>query len=101
MSRAKSHQFWAATGEPMRPMAVRPEYLENHGTHSTEPGNAAIGRCTDPPPGVEREAWQAMDYEEQVRVRAEVYSQAADDQLAWEEKARREYEERRASDASS
>lgn len=72
MSRAKSHQFWAATGEPMRPMAVRPEYLEDHGTHSTEPGNAAIGRCTDPPPGVEKEPWQAMEYDEQVRVRAEV-----------------------------
>jgi len=32
---AKRRQFWAATGEPMRPPALREEFLQDHGTHRT------------------------------------------------------------------
>ncbi|MDQ3478893.1 MAG: hypothetical protein M3438_07025 [Pseudomonadota bacterium] len=96
---AHRREYWASSGEPMRPVSLRPEYLHDHGTHSTEPSSEALGQCTDPPPGVEREAWAAMGYDEQVRVRAEVYARAAAEQVAYEEAARREYEERRGRDA--
>ncbi len=91
---AHRREYWAGGGEPMRPLTFRSEYLHDHGTHSTEPGNSALGKCTDPPPGVEREAWQAMGTEEQERVRAEVYARAAAEQVAYEEAAQREYESR-------
>lgn len=75
-------------------LTLRGEYLEDHGTHSTEPGNSALGKCTDPPPGAEREARQAMGTEEQERVRAEVFARAAEAQIEWERRARAEWESR-------
>ena len=74
---AHRREYWSANGEPMRPYVVPRGYLEDHGDHSTEPGNEALGKCTAPPPGVDAEAWQVMGNDEQRRVRQEVYDRAA------------------------
>lgn len=79
---------WAELGDPPRPDHPPRHLLADHGRFKSEPLEFTQG-------GV------ALSHKEQQRIFEERHKQAAAEQLAWEEAARRDYEERRASDASS
>ena len=80
--------YWESCGDPPRPERPPEDLLIDHGGFSTEPPEATWG-------GLEQ------SHDEQRRVFEERHKQAAADQVLWEEAARRDYEERRASDAVS
>lgn len=79
---------WAELGDPPRPDHPPQGCLIDRGRFSIDQGEYTRG-------GLEK------SHEEQRREFEERHRQAAVDQLAWEEAARRDYEERRDSDAES
>ncbi|HEX8535357.1 MAG TPA: hypothetical protein VF662_14420, partial [Allosphingosinicella sp.] len=85
---AARRDHWVACGDPPRPEIVPRRLLNDHGGFATEPLESIRGG----PAEFRNEQKQA--YEDEHR-------QAAADQIFWEEAARRDYEERRARDASS
>ena len=97
--------WWAQEGEPERPPHPDVRFLQRHSTGdgecSTYVDQNAYGALTTPARGYTKEQWAEMGHEEQKRARQAQFDQDAAEQLAWEAAARREYEERRDSDASS
>lgn len=81
-------QVWIEHGEPERPEHPLPANLEHHGDYSLDAPAAIHGG-----PDAERAARKAA-LDQQHRENAAA-------QMEWEAKARREYDERRASDASA
>jgi hypothetical protein len=103
-SRALDEQrrrMWAEAGEPERPEHPPLRFLEDHGDHSTEPSRNTYGALSPPAEGYTDEQWAALTNDEQKAARAAEFARAAADQLAWEAKARREYDDRRGSDTSA
>ena len=97
--------WWAEEGEPERPSHPDVRFLERHrsaeGDYSTATDQHATGATATPARGYTQEQWAQMGHEEQKRARQRQFDQDAEKQRAWEAKARRDYEERRASDASA
>lgn len=91
---ARRREYWISQGEPMRPVAFREEFLEDHGDHRTEVSHSGTGALTTPARGFTQEEWARMDYEEQRRAREAQFQQDAAEQIAWEQQARAEWEER-------
>ena len=78
---AARRNHWQACGDPPRPGPIPAHLLVDHGGYSTEPNEATWG-------GLEQ------SHEEQTQVFEERHKQAAAEQVAWEEAARRDYEAR-------
>jgi hypothetical protein len=88
---------WAAAGEPERPATVAEPYLTGHGDARAAPG-PALGPGSAPPPGIAAAEWDCLDPAGQQRRRAEYWAEQAAAQLAWEARARGDYEQRREAD---
>ena len=91
---------WEKLGEPARPEHPPERFLVDHGDHRTQP-TECLGKASPPLPGYDPQAWAAMSFEEQKQAQIEQHRADAEAQVEWEEAARRAYEERRDSDASS
>jgi hypothetical protein len=85
---AVRREHFAECGEPERPPPPAPDLLVDHGRFSTEPGEYCAGGSVE-------------EINDQQRAFAERDRRDAEAQIAWEAKARRDYEERRERDASS
>ena len=88
----KRREYWAANGEPMRPVAFREEFLEDHGSHRTQIEQHSYGALSTPARGYSAEEWAELDYEEQRRAREAQFEEDAGAQIAWEQQARAEFE---------
>jgi len=90
----KRREYWASTpGEPMRPIAFREEYLQDHGDHRTAVSHAATGAHTPPARGYSAEQWAEMTGEEQREARQRMFDEDAEEQVAWERRAVAEHNE--------
>ena len=103
---AERRRIWAGANEPERPEHPPQRYLEHHVDRASGQGyslepSEAFGPASTPPAGVDAEEWAGMGYEEQREARAEQYRRDAEAQVAWEAKARREYDDRHGSAASA
>ena len=85
---------WGLVDEPERPEPTPRRYLEDHGDYSLEPSRSAYGALTIPAEGFTQEQWAAMNPDEQSQARKAEWARAAEEQLEWEAKARREFEAR-------
>ncbi len=98
---AKRREYWASDpSEPLRPITLREEFLTDHGDHRTTVDQHSYGAMTPPARGYSEEQWAAMGFEAQRSAREKQFEEDAAEQVAWEAKARREYDDRRASDTS-
>ena len=94
---------WAAMDEPDRPLLWPERYLLGDVSKvdaRTEPLEAT-GKASRPAAGYALNEWCQMDPAEQQRIYDEQHRRDAEEQVEWEAAARREYEERRDSGASS
>lgn len=93
---------WAAMEEPERPLLWPERYVigTREADVRTEPLER-LGKASRAPAGVEPADWHMMDPDEQKRIYEEQHTRDAAEQVEWEAAARRAYEERRDSDASS
>ena len=90
----KRREYWSASGDPMRPVAFREEFLLDHGDHRTAVDQNAFGACTTPARGYSAEQWAAMDYDAQRAARRAQFDEDAEAQIRWEQQAHAEFEQR-------
>jgi hypothetical protein len=87
---------WGLIDEPERPERPARRYFEDRGDYSLEPDRSATGALTIPAEGFTQEQWAGMDHDEQTQARKAEWARAAEEQVAWEAKARAEFEKRQA-----
>ena len=103
--------YWEAQGDPPRPEHPAPRFSVEHNqgpwgsrgaeAYTTQVEQHSLGALSHPARGYTADRWAAMSHDEQRMARQEQFRQDADEQQSWEEAARRDYEERRDSGASS
>ena len=98
-------EWWASEGEPERPRHPDVRFLQHHrasdGECSTYADQSATGAMTTPARGYTKEQWAEMNSDDQRAARQRQFDADAEEQREWEARARREYDERRVSDASA
>lgn len=90
--------WWSQEGEPERPPHPDARFLERHSTAegecSTYADQHSYGAITTPARGYSQEEWAKMAMNEQQAAREAQFEADAEEQIAWEQKARAEWEER-------
>jgi hypothetical protein len=106
----KRREYWESQGDPPRPVHPPAGDVVEHndgpwGTRehgfSIAAEKTSYGALTTPADGYTPERWAKMTMIEQRIARDVEWERAAAEQVRWEAKARQDYDERRASDASA
>lgn len=97
--------WWAMEGDPERPAHPDVRFLQPRrdadGAYNIARDQGHLGACAQPARGYDAEAWAALTHGEQEAAWQRQYAEDAAEQAEWEARAYRDYEERRASDASA
>ena len=97
--------WWAREGEPERPPHPDVGFLQHHrsgdGGYATYADQHGTGPASTPARGYSEEEWAEMPEQDQLAARQKQFAEDAQEQHEWEARAHRDYEERRAGDASS
>ena len=94
---ASRRDWWRREGDPQRPPHPDVRFVERlrsaEGAYAVEAGMCA-GAWATPPPGVGEADWQAMTRAEQAALIDDIRAKDAEEQAAWERRAREEWEAR-------
>ena len=93
---ASRRVWWADEGQPERPPHPDTRFLQRHRTEDGEcsiyTDQSAYGALTTPARGYTAEQWAKMESGEQRAARQRQFDEDAEEQRAWEAKARAEWE---------
>jgi hypothetical protein len=102
---ASRREWWEKERDPERPPHPDTRFLERHrsseGEYATNVEQHAYGALTHPARGYTQEEWGKLTYEEQVRARKVQNEEDAEEQRAWEQRAREEWMARQKAPSSS